>query len=106
MRGDDCAKVLPATIPEQSQQEQEQVDEVEIETERAIDREAFLRRAGARGSEDFQLLRVPRREADKDHDADHIDRELQRGRVEEDTHDRRDDESDETQEHEYAECGG
>src|SRR5438552_18502407 len=69
---------LVTSLPEKAQEEEEQVDEIEVERERADNRVGPGLTAGHRERHRLEPVRVKGREAGEHDDADEGDEELQR----------------------------
>src|SRR5690242_9136449 len=89
-----CAEALVALLAEQAEQHQEQIEEVEIERQRAhygtLGLETLVH---ARVEAFLDLLGIPGREAEEDQDADHRDGKAERARRPDDVDDRGDDQA-------------
>src|SRR5260221_2591391 len=90
---------LSPSVAEQLEQQQEDVDEIEVEDQRADDGEVVAQ-GTRRRSHRLDLLRVVCRKADEDEDADDGEHERESGGVDEDVHDAEQENADQTHEEE------
>src|SRR6185369_15228420 len=92
-----------AAVAEQTQEEQEHVDEVEIQRQRA-ENDRLARKIATLDLviHQLQLLRIPRGETSEDQHAKDADREVQTARLEEKVDDRGQDDPDQAHRHEGA----
>src|SRR3974377_293183 len=92
-----------APVAQEAQQEQEQVDKIEVERQRPHHRLAADEGTAVRGRVHLlDPLRIPRRQAGEDEDADRRNRELQPRALDEHVHQRSEDQPESATDHEGA----